>query len=269
MDGTVDASTGLTHLGAREYDPELGRFISVDPVMDLSDPQQMHGCTYSNNNPTTFSDPSGLIPSECEDGTPGMNCKGYSPGGGCPGGCGTAANQAGGKAVDEAGDRAEKEFQDREGLSGEELRAFQELMYDKRQGWEVALEALTELLGELSGFNSIRDCFQGEGVWVCVDALVGIVPWSKIPKLIGSAGQVFNIFRKAWNWASEVARARQLMAKVNNARESARALLPFVWVGLTSVLCGSSGSGGRRPLRVSMAMVMRAWGVCGIRRSVG
>lgn len=58
--GTIDTSTGLTHLGAREYDPTLGRFISVDPIMDLGDPQQMNGYTYSNNNPATFADPSGL-----------------------------------------------------------------------------------------------------------------------------------------------------------------------------------------------------------------
>ncbi|WP_166664400.1 RHS repeat-associated core domain-containing protein [Actinophytocola oryzae] len=57
--GTLDASTDLTHLGAREYDPTLGRFISVDPLMDLTDPQQMNGYTYSNNNPVTFSDPTG------------------------------------------------------------------------------------------------------------------------------------------------------------------------------------------------------------------
>lgn len=57
--GTLDP-TGYTHLGAREYDPRTGRFISLDPIMDLTDPQQMHGYTYANNNPTTFSDPSGL-----------------------------------------------------------------------------------------------------------------------------------------------------------------------------------------------------------------
>ncbi|MFC4856935.1 RHS repeat-associated core domain-containing protein [Actinophytocola glycyrrhizae] len=57
--GTKDASTGLTHLGAREYDPTLGRFLSVDPIMDLTDPQQIHGYTYSNNNPITYSDPTG------------------------------------------------------------------------------------------------------------------------------------------------------------------------------------------------------------------
>ncbi|MFI0146348.1 RHS repeat domain-containing protein [Streptomyces globisporus] len=61
--GTDDAkSTGLTHLGAREYDPTIGRFISVDPIMDLADPQQMHGYTYANHNPATLSDPTGLRP---------------------------------------------------------------------------------------------------------------------------------------------------------------------------------------------------------------
>ncbi|MEU3657941.1 RHS repeat-associated core domain-containing protein [Streptomyces sp. NPDC032161] len=56
--GTTD-STGLTHLGAREYDPTLGRFISVDPIIDTGDPQQMHGYTYGNNNPLVYSDPDG------------------------------------------------------------------------------------------------------------------------------------------------------------------------------------------------------------------
>ncbi|MFD8630833.1 polymorphic toxin-type HINT domain-containing protein [Streptomyces sp. NPDC059533] len=58
--GTKDTDTGLTHIGAREYDPIIGRFVSVDPVMDLKDAQQLHGYTYSNNNPFTFWDPTGL-----------------------------------------------------------------------------------------------------------------------------------------------------------------------------------------------------------------
>ncbi|MFI7492963.1 RHS repeat-associated core domain-containing protein [Micromonospora echinaurantiaca] len=59
LGGTAD-NTGLTHLAAREYDPHLGKFISVDPIMDLADPQHWNGYAYSNNNPATFSDPSGL-----------------------------------------------------------------------------------------------------------------------------------------------------------------------------------------------------------------
>ncbi|MFI7359212.1 RHS repeat domain-containing protein [Streptomyces avidinii] len=58
--GTKDNDSGLTHIGAREYDPLLGRFISVDPIMDLKDSQQLHGYTYSANNPFAFSDPDGL-----------------------------------------------------------------------------------------------------------------------------------------------------------------------------------------------------------------
>ncbi|MFD4737752.1 RHS repeat domain-containing protein [Streptomyces virginiae] len=58
--GTKDNDSGLTHIGAREYDPLIGRFISVDPIMDLKDSQQLHGYTYAANNPFTFSDPTGL-----------------------------------------------------------------------------------------------------------------------------------------------------------------------------------------------------------------
>ncbi|MBL0888715.1 RHS repeat-associated core domain-containing protein [Myceligenerans indicum] len=59
--GIDDSTTGLVLLGARYYDTTLGRFISVDPVMDLSDPEQWHGYAYANNNPVTYSDASGLF----------------------------------------------------------------------------------------------------------------------------------------------------------------------------------------------------------------
>ncbi|MEU4743932.1 RHS repeat-associated core domain-containing protein [Actinosynnema sp. NPDC023658] len=57
--GTNDPSTGLVHLGAREYDPALGRFLSVDSLLTMNDPQTMNGYTYSDNNPLTYADPSG------------------------------------------------------------------------------------------------------------------------------------------------------------------------------------------------------------------
>jgi RHS repeat-associated protein len=59
--GGINDNTGLTHLGAREYDPLIGRFISVDPVIDPDDPQQMHGYAYANNAPITDEDADGLM----------------------------------------------------------------------------------------------------------------------------------------------------------------------------------------------------------------
>ena len=56
--GTNDV-TGLTHMGAREYDANLGRFLSVDPVLDATNPQSLNAYGYAGNSPITFSDPSG------------------------------------------------------------------------------------------------------------------------------------------------------------------------------------------------------------------
>ena len=63
-------TTGLVHLGARELDPATGMFLSVDPVMDIADPQQMHGYSYANNSPVTMSDPDGLRYCETDDCSP-------------------------------------------------------------------------------------------------------------------------------------------------------------------------------------------------------
>jgi RHS repeat-associated protein len=78
LNAPENKSTGLTHLGAREYDPDLGRFISVDPLQDLADPQQWNGYSYANNNPTTLSDPSGLRP-ECGTGYGSSTCDNSAP----------------------------------------------------------------------------------------------------------------------------------------------------------------------------------------------
>ncbi|MER5209266.1 polymorphic toxin-type HINT domain-containing protein [Streptomyces sp. NPDC002838] len=70
---TRDATTGLTHIGARQYDPAIGQFISVDPLLVPTDPDSLNGYSYAGNSPVTMSDPSGLMacatPVECGGGT--------------------------------------------------------------------------------------------------------------------------------------------------------------------------------------------------------
>ncbi|MFJ6662177.1 RHS repeat domain-containing protein [Streptomyces sp. NPDC091377] len=70
----ADPGTGLTHVSAREYDPALGRFLSVDPILAPEDHESLNGYAYANNTPVTKSDPTGLRPvTDCERGcnTPG------------------------------------------------------------------------------------------------------------------------------------------------------------------------------------------------------
>ena len=57
-----DSTTGLYFYEARYYDPDLGRFISPDTIVqDPLDPQSMNRYAYARNNPILYTDPSGNI----------------------------------------------------------------------------------------------------------------------------------------------------------------------------------------------------------------
>ncbi|WP_427923935.1 polymorphic toxin-type HINT domain-containing protein [Streptomyces sp. cg40] len=74
----VDSSTGLTHIGAREYDPAIGRFLSGDPVFSADDHESLNGYAYADNTPVTASDPTGLkVILGCEEGCKDSNGNWY------------------------------------------------------------------------------------------------------------------------------------------------------------------------------------------------
>ncbi|RDY67043.1 hypothetical protein DX912_10190 [Lysobacter soli] len=55
-----DAATGLSYMQQRYYDPQLGRFLSVDPVTaNGGTGANFNRYWYGNNNPYTFTDPDG------------------------------------------------------------------------------------------------------------------------------------------------------------------------------------------------------------------
>jgi RHS repeat-associated protein len=55
-----DSVLGLNYFGARYYDPQISRFLSIDPADFSSDDLQTFGrYHYSNNNPLAFVDPDG------------------------------------------------------------------------------------------------------------------------------------------------------------------------------------------------------------------
>lgn len=58
-----DDDAGLMYAGARWYNPEIGRFISLDPVRPTSDnPISLNRYAYSNNDPYGYIDPDGRKP---------------------------------------------------------------------------------------------------------------------------------------------------------------------------------------------------------------
>lgn len=74
LDRPQDTATGLVDLGARQYDPAAGRFLTADPVLETTDPQQLNGYSYGADNPVNSSDPTGKMAlTEGGDGPPSPN----------------------------------------------------------------------------------------------------------------------------------------------------------------------------------------------------
>jgi RHS repeat-associated protein len=87
--GTTDPATGYTNLGAREYNPAAGVFISPDPLIDPYNPQDLNAYAYASDNPTTNSDPTGQLMIDAGNGCVGSlqaivasHCGGGGGGGG-------------------------------------------------------------------------------------------------------------------------------------------------------------------------------------------
>ncbi|MDX8034804.1 polymorphic toxin-type HINT domain-containing protein [Lentzea sp. BCCO 10_0856] len=204
--GTTDPS-GLTHLGAREYDPSIGRFISADPVMDLSDPQQINGYSYGNSSPLTFSDASGLLATSCMD--DGTNCAQHHHNDKPP-------SQA---YVQQVAQQTQQNQQlAAAGVSQADLARAQEV---ERQSWvDVALEAGGEVLKEVLGINDMVKCF-GEGDFgACASMVLGAIPWGKIlkagkiVKALDNAVGAVKSFLKQREWAKNLlGRAREVLGR--------------------------------------------------------
>jgi RHS repeat-associated protein len=74
--GTTDPVTSLTNLGAREYDPATGQFISPDPELTPDDPQDLNPYAYAEDDPVSQADPTGLH--ACGEGDGSTGCE-YVP----------------------------------------------------------------------------------------------------------------------------------------------------------------------------------------------
>ncbi len=214
--GTTDP-TGLTHLGAREYDPTLGRFVSVDPIMGLADPQQWHGYAYSNNNPTTFSDPSGL----------------YFFEGGFRDGRRAHGNQVlkGNKKTEQLEHIGESTLGGEEGvklqtvnersIAGYQGRRFSQLApYEQREVISLtwcynnpkaceesdpgSVDAATEILLDITGIPDAIDCIKGSGS-ACGWAAAGAIKVGTVAKVFSKLLDAVKGARAACSFSGDTA----------------------------------------------------------------
>ncbi|MFG2719604.1 polymorphic toxin-type HINT domain-containing protein [Streptomyces sp. NPDC048416] len=206
--GTKEKATGLTLLGAREYDPKTARFISPDPIVDGGDPQQWNAYAYANNSPVNRADATGLrmdcgTAAECQ----GVN-QYYEQLAGQPQSGTTAAETQAETTLDQAETTVTR---------------------TKAKRAELTKQVI-HIVGDLIGYNDARDCFTKGDVMACLNTALGAVPWGKIFKAVKIGIKAFKIYkeinktydaiRAAERTAAEAARA---YAKAKKAGDEARA----------------------------------------------
>lgn len=211
--GTTDASTGLTHLGAREYDPGLGKFVSPDPLIDFTDPQQINAYAYANNTPVTLSDPTGLKPADCEE--PGITCR--------PGPNGTW------EFIVESDDKTKEQRK----AETEVAQAEQGLASAKQEMADVIYEIVEEIK-DIVGVDALMDCASNPTVGKCLKAAadIGITLLAGSLKVVLKANRVAKALKllprlydsvRKWDKAGDrVDKAKDSLEKANNKARKER-----------------------------------------------
>ncbi|MFJ8870126.1 RHS repeat-associated core domain-containing protein [Streptomyces sp. NPDC102473] len=221
--GTMDASTGLTHIGARSYDAQLGKFISVDPVIDYTRPQQINGYAYADNSPVTLSDPSGLY---VDCGAPDPRDCSRTPI--------KSREDADVDAADEANDAA----------AATQAAAEQEYSSAKQRTVQAG-KAIVKILMDELGINAGLDCLSTGDIGACGETLLNIagsfaggfagkllakygIPWNwqkgerLVKRVIGLADDIVGGAMDMLSASKKVTKAKEAMARAESALEAAK-----------------------------------------------
>lgn len=264
--GGTEDDTGLTNLGAREYDPATGRFVSLDPVLDTDDPQQMNGYAYANNSPVTNSDPSGLywktISVAKRVAITTFIWITFLIGLFIPGFMLIAVTYwiiqvyvyrvwieppwrgTGGVSKQDAAKEA--------GLSEQEYEEAKKLAADKR-GWvDVAIQIAGDTLQEIIGVKGIVDhCIRDFNLLQCGFEVFSALPWGKILKGGKIVDKIIDAFNNAKDWARRRDKAMADLRRVEDAerrlssRNGCNSFIPG-----TLVLLADGGSKPIEQLRI-------------------
>jgi RHS repeat-associated protein len=166
----TDATTGLDLLGARDYDPAQGRFLTPDPLFEAGDPNQMGGYTYAADNPTSASDPSGLALAGGDgtgDGPCGDNCYPDPPATPTPAPTDSSSGGTGGNGgngtVAHPGQQQEEDLTDYGPDADAILNTFLEEHAQPPDGPTLFDKFVGQALDQL-GFTDLAQCASGIGL---------------------------------------------------------------------------------------------------------
>ncbi|MFJ2171562.1 polymorphic toxin-type HINT domain-containing protein [Streptomyces sp. NPDC087851] len=189
--GTMDKSTGLTHLGAREYDADIGKFISVDPLIDYTQPQQVNGYAYANNSPVTHADPSGMAIPECLQGL--IECQGGLP---------VPSNKQ--DPVEKAQNKANAADVAVQSAQGQQSAAKQRI--------KSAGKALVKIVRDILGVDAALDCISTGDLGACGETLLNIAG----SFAGGLAGKILAKYGAPWDWAKGAKLAKRVVGLVDD-----------------------------------------------------
>ena len=244
LNDPVDSSTGLTNIGARQYDATTGRFVSVDPQLNPGDPQSMTGYAYADNNPVTESDPTGLYCIAMDDGSRKCATAPGGSSGGSSGSSGGGSGKAGSK-----GEGLENQAVDKVGAA--KVAAAQKVLHTSML--DTLIKAGGDFLKGMLGITDLENCIGGGDVGSCVSLVLSILPWDRIIEEgvnlvkgiirgIDAVRDLVKATEDAEHVMQEVADTEQAM---KDADDAVRAADDAAGEGKAASEADSGGGGGR------------------------
>lgn len=197
--GQQDDATGLTNLGAREYDSSTGRFLSPDPLLVPGDPESWNAYSYADNSPVTLDDPHGTRVEECSTGEAictgdnhHVNDKTAVAAEKKSGGCNSGHCQSYTAPTPSAATvKAIDDYQ-----AAAQAAATKAAVADAAKAQKEGLtDQIISLVGDLIGYTDAKNCFTKGDVMGCLNTALTAVPWSKMFKAGKVGYKAFKIWR--------------------------------------------------------------------------
>ncbi|HEX6684667.1 MAG TPA: polymorphic toxin-type HINT domain-containing protein [Candidatus Limnocylindrales bacterium] len=177
---------GNYYLRARNYNPGTGRFTSVDPMPQAGRADSVYA--YAENNPLSYTDPTGAFVEADGGGT-----------GGAPLETGSTEPTS---------------------PSPEDLAKAQQIQ--SKSVLDVILEAGGQVLMEFLGINDLMNCLGGD-LGACVMLVIGSLPWGKIFKAKKIAEAIFRAGKAVVTFFQEIKWAKAIIRGAEKAAEAAKA----------------------------------------------